>query len=84
MYICIDVLMVCSDGLTGPLADDQILALMLRYEDPLRCCRALTEAACAAGGPDNVTVAIARFTGEGLPLPQGREEVALVRVQHAI
>ena len=79
-----DVLMVCSDGLTGPLADDQILALMLRYEDPLRCCRALTEAACAAGGPDNVTVAIARFTGEGLELPQGREEIALVRVQHAL
>ncbi len=79
-----DVLMVCSDGLTGPLADDAILALMLRYEDPLRCCRALTEAACAAGGPDNVTVAIARFSGDGLLLPQGREEVALQRVLHAI
>ncbi len=34
---------------------------MLQYEDPVRCCRALTEAACAAGGPDNVTVAMARF-----------------------
>jgi serine/threonine protein phosphatase PrpC len=79
-----DVLLLCSDGLTGPLADDVILELMLRYEDPMRCCRALTEAACAAGGPDNITVAIARFMGEGLELPQFREEVAMVRVQHSI
>lgn len=79
-----DVLMLCSDGLTGPLADDVILELMLRYEDPMRCCRALTEAACAAGGPDNITVAIARFMGEGLGLPQFREEIAMVRVQHSI
>ena len=79
-----DVLLLCSDGLTGPLPDDIVLELMLRYEDPVRCCRALTEAACAAGGPDNVTVAIARFIGEGLQLPQGREEVALERIQHAI
>jgi protein phosphatase len=76
-----DVLLLCSDGLTGPVTDEQVLALMLRYEDPMRCCRALTEAACAAGGPDNVTVAIARFTGEGLELPHGREEVAITRMQ---
>jgi protein phosphatase len=79
-----DVLLLCSDGLTGPLPDEAIVELMLRYQDPVRCCRALTEAACAAGGPDNVTVAIARFTGEGLELPQGREEVALTRTQHTI
>ena len=79
-----DVLLLCSDGLTGPLPDDVVLELMLRYEDPMRCCRALTEAACAAGGPDNVTVAIARFTGDGLELPKGREEVAVTRIQHTI
>lgn len=79
-----DVLLLCSDGLTGPLPDEAIVELMLRYQDPVRCCRALTEAACAAGGPDNVTVAVARFTGEGLELPQGREEVAVVRTQHTI
>ncbi len=79
-----DVLLLCSDGLTGPLSDDDVLGLMLRYEDPMRCCRALTEAACVAGGPDNITVAVARFTGDGLTLPQGREEVAVTRVQQAI
>lgn len=61
-----DVLMLCTDGLTGPLEDRRVLDLMLQHEDPVRCCRALTEAACAAGGPDNVTVAIVRFLeGEG-------------------
>ena len=64
-----DVLLMCSDGLTGPLEDERILEIMLRYDDPVRCCRALTEAACVNGGPDNVTVAVARFIGEGLPVP---------------
>jgi protein phosphatase len=59
-----DVLMLCSDGLTGPLEDRRLLELMLQHQDPVRTCRALTEAACAAGGPDNVTVIIARFLGD--------------------
>jgi serine/threonine protein phosphatase PrpC len=53
-----DVMLLCGDGLCGPLTDRQILDHMLRHEDPVRCCRALTEAACAAGGPDNVTACV--------------------------
>jgi PPM family protein phosphatase len=79
-----DVLLLCSDGLTGPLEDGRILELMLQYQDPVRCCRALTEAACAAGGPDNITVAIARFVGEGLEIPQGREPVTARRASHTL
>lgn len=60
-----DTLMLCTDGLNGPLEDTHVLSLLLEHEDPVRCCRALTEAACAAGGPDNVTVAMVRFVGEG-------------------
>jgi len=74
-----DVLLLCSDGLTGPLPDEAILDLMVRYEDPMRCCRSLTEAACAAGGPDNIAVAIARFTGEDLPAPRGNEPIVAPR-----
>jgi protein phosphatase len=79
-----DVLLLCSDGLTGPLEDPRILELMLQYQDPVRCCRALTEAACAAGGPDNVTVAVGRFVGDGLPIPQGREPVSVRRAAHTL
>lgn len=74
-----DVLLLCSDGLTGPLTDRQILDHMLRHEDPVRCCRSLTEAACAAGGPDNVTVSVVRFIGPDLQLPQPREAIAFER-----
>lgn len=79
-----DVLLMCSDGLTGPLDDEHVLELMLKHQDPIRCCRALTEAACAAGGPDNVTVAIARFVGDGLEVPQGREPVQARRAAHTL
>ncbi len=79
-----DILLLCSDGLNTPLSDEQILDQLLRYEDPMRCCRALTEAACAEGGPDNVTVIVARFTGDGLEIPRGREPVNLNRHQVTI
>jgi protein phosphatase len=79
-----DVLLLCSDGLTGPLDDARILELLLKYEDPMRACRALTEAACAAGGPDNVTVAVARIVGNGLPVSQGRDPIAIARAQHTV
>ncbi len=79
-----DMLLVCSDGLTGPLTDEQVLQIMLRYQDPVRACRALTEAACAAGGPDNVTVAVARFLGEDLPAPRGREPIEIRRASYTV
>jgi protein phosphatase len=77
-----DVLLLCSDGLTGPLDDDRVLEIMLDQQDPVRCCRALTEAACAAGGPDNVTVAIARFFGDGLA--PGTDPVMPRRASHTL
>jgi protein phosphatase len=79
-----DSLMLCSDGLTGPLADPEIVAVMARYDDPVRCCRALTERACQLQAGDNVTVAVARIVGEGVPLPQGREPVAVTRQSYTI
>ena len=79
-----DVLLLCSDGLTGPLEDARVLELMLKYQDPIRCCRALTEAACAAGGPDNVTVAVSRFVGDGLQIPRTREPISVRRASHTL
>ncbi len=79
-----DVLLMCSDGLTGPLEDDRILALMLKHPDPMRCCRALTEAACAAGGPDNVTAGVAAFLGDGLRICGPNEPVQVRRASHTL
>jgi protein phosphatase len=79
-----DVLLLCTDGLDGHLTDPQILDIMLRQEDPVRCCRALTEAVCRAGGHDNTTVAVGRFVGDGLPIPAPGERIEVQRQSYQV
>src|SRR5262249_27498752 len=59
-----DVLLVCSDGLHGPIGDDAIRAVLERETSPARACEALVALANAEGGPDNVTCIVARITGD--------------------
>lgn len=54
---------ICSDGLNGELADDQIAALLGEHEDPQDAAVALVDAAVAAGGRDNVTVVVVALDG---------------------
>lgn len=56
-----DVFLLCSDGLTGPLRDDEIAAILTRHPAPDDAARTLVEAANEAGGPDNITVALVRL-----------------------
>lgn len=49
--------LVCSDGLHSELPDDQIAAVMAAFPG-CGCAQALVDAAVAAGGHDNVTVAV--------------------------
>lgn len=58
-----DILLLCSDGLTGMVSNDQITATLQAHEDPAAACKALVEQANAKGGRDNVTVIVARFEG---------------------
>ncbi len=56
-----DILLACSDGLSG-MVDDEDIAARLSREVPLDdACRELIDAANSAGGIDNVTVALARY-----------------------
>jgi protein phosphatase len=64
-----DVLLVCSDGLSGMVRNDEIREVLRAFDDPLEACRELTDRANQAGGHDNVTVVVARFEGEGLLEP---------------
>jgi protein phosphatase len=57
-----DQVLLCSDGLTEPLADRSIAALLTAEDDGEQACAALVEAANLAGGPDNVTVVLLRVT----------------------
>jgi protein phosphatase len=56
-----DVLLLCTDGLTGELDDDQIAARLGRGGPVGRIADDLIHAANEHGGHDNVTVVIARF-----------------------
>ena len=64
-----DRLLICSDGLTDPLPDPQIGDLLRAHPDPKAACAALVDAANAAGGPDNITVAVITFAGLRVALP---------------
>ena len=58
-----DRLLICSDGLSGMVFDDQIESTLRRVQDPQRCASQLVNEAIAAGGHDNVTVIVADVTG---------------------
>ena len=56
-----DIVLVCSDGLTGPVSEPRIAAILERHHHDLDgAVDALIEAANDGGGPDNITVALAR------------------------
>jgi PPM family protein phosphatase len=54
-----DRVIVCSDGLFGPVDDATIATILGVHPDATNATQALIDAALAAGGPDNVTVVIA-------------------------
>ena len=58
-----DRLLICSDGLSGMVFDDEIESTLRRVQDPQRCASQLVNEAIAAGGHDNVTVIVVDVTG---------------------
>ncbi|HTU23936.1 MAG TPA: protein phosphatase 2C domain-containing protein [Pirellulales bacterium] len=60
-----DTFVLCSDGLSGQVKDEQIAAI-LNSMAPAEAARALVDLANLQGGPDNVTVIVARV---GQPPP---------------
>lgn len=63
-----DILMMCSDGLSGMIRGDEIREVLMSTDNPLDACRELTDRANSAGGHDNITVIVA-FFDEGLDPP---------------
>jgi serine/threonine protein phosphatase PrpC len=61
-----DTLVLCSDGLSGQVSRDEIAQVVADEQDLIQACRRLIDKANQAGGPDNITVIISRFDGEGL------------------
>ncbi|MGZ8494148.1 MAG: PP2C family protein-serine/threonine phosphatase [Gemmatirosa sp.] len=61
-----DLLLLCSDGLSGQVRTPELGDAALQASDLAALCRELIARANATGGPDNITVVAARFDGEGL------------------
>ncbi|EST34289.1 PP2C family protein-serine/threonine phosphatase [Streptomyces roseochromogenus] len=54
-----DRYLICTDGLTDPVPQDELDELMREHDDG-RAAFELWKAAIAAGGPDNITLAVVR------------------------
>src|SRR5207247_10640938 len=70
-----DILVLCSDGLSGQVKKEEIAEIVTRERDLQTACDRLIALANERGGPDNVTVVIARFDGDGLEIGKAGEEV---------
>ncbi|HKQ71421.1 MAG TPA: Stp1/IreP family PP2C-type Ser/Thr phosphatase [Polyangiaceae bacterium] len=78
-----DMYLLCSDGLSGMIADDEILDILMSTGDIVEGCRRLVARANEHGGEDNITAVLVRID-EGIspnlassstsPPPSGEEE----------
>ena len=70
-----DVLVLCSDGLSGQVGKDDIARIVTEEPDLVAACKHLIDRANENGGPDNITVIAARFDGSRLNAPGTADEV---------
>ncbi|HMF43670.1 MAG TPA: hypothetical protein VKQ32_23510, partial [Polyangia bacterium] len=73
-----DIALLCSDGLHGPVADEEILAVLITEPNLQKAGEALIQKALDRDGPDNITVVLGRFDGEGLKAPAPEDVVTFV------
>ncbi len=74
-----DLLLLCSDGLSGKLRAEEIREVVAAHVDDLTAaCDALVAEANRRGGEDNITVVIARFTGDDIAAPDN----AAITIEH--
>ncbi len=63
-----DVFLICSDGLTTMLGDEQIARILARATSMQAAVRALVDEANRAGGRDNITVVVFRLEDAAAPV----------------
>jgi PPM family protein phosphatase len=67
-----DYLLLCSDGLSNKISPQEMRQALWKSNSISETCRKLTDEANRRGGEDNITVIVARFDGDALPV--GNEE----------
>jgi serine/threonine protein phosphatase PrpC len=65
-----DVLLLCSDGLSGKVRAPEMLEIVTNAESLKDACSALIAKANERGGEDNITVVLIQIVGEGLKSPE--------------
>lgn len=60
-----DILLICSDGLSGMMSEDDILEVLSTTPDINEAGKVLVELAKSGGGTDNITVQLVRFSNVG-------------------
>jgi protein phosphatase len=71
-----DVIVVCSDGLSGQVKKEEIAGIVTPLDkDLVQASAELIDLANQRGGPDNITVVVARLSGDGLPEPKSGDRV---------
>jgi protein phosphatase len=86
-----DTFLICSDGLSGPVSDEEI-GLMMGSLSPAEAARTLVDLAILRGGPDNISVIVirvkqpVRLSDDRLPDRAGQsgEASGLSRVSPAV
>jgi serine/threonine protein phosphatase PrpC len=82
-----DLFLICSDGLTTMVGDEEILELLERHHDDLdRAAKSLVAAANRAGGEDNITVVaftISADSGDTVQIPAAGEDEDTLHGVHA-
>jgi protein phosphatase len=73
-----DVALLCSDGLHGPVSDEELLSVLVTEPDLQKAAQMLIQKALDRDGPDNITVVLARFDGEGLKAPAPEDVVGFL------
>ncbi len=83
-----DTFLLCSDGLSGQVEDDE-MGTILGCLSPIEAVRAMVDLSNLRGGPDNITLIVARVTGPqeavgGPPLPKRDNEQPNTKPIHAM
>jgi len=74
-----DHLLVCSDGLTDIVPDEEIHAIVLDYKDPQTICDALVEEANERGGFDNISVILGKFDADDILIQKQKKQKTELR-----
>jgi PPM family protein phosphatase len=77
-----DRLLLCTDGLTGMVPEEQIQEIMLDAADPQEVVDRLVKVANRAGGIDNITAVVLDFAEDGGG--SGATEESAIHQQHTV